>query len=276
MAIQKQVSKAGSLFQMLLIAAITAALAAFIYSGRSATDCAFITVGISSTAAVMYCICRYCRLSGLASMTAATILALCPYMTELASLNPALPLITASAAFAFCIWVAVLCMPGSKLWQSAAAIAAAPVLLVLIFQILASPDIMGLFGLDTVFPMPISERAYLSAASIRPSAYNQGLPVSVGYLTLIIAPIGIYRLGLNGLLTAAAGFLFIIAVLDKPIFQTPPAIWAIFPIISITMMAANATEKIALLIENRFQLRPIWIMIIPVVEVVFITYAMTY
>ena len=261
--------------QMLITAALTAVLAAFLYSARPLGDCIIISVGISLAAAAIFNICQACEQGNLTSITAALLLAFSPFMTEIAILNPYLPIISAIAFWAFSLWVRALFAHNAKFWLPVAAIAA-PISLLAIFYCLANPTIMNTIGFSTSFPMPTTERPYFAFAKISASSYDKGFPVAVGYLTLLLAPFGLYKLNLNTALALATAGLFAVAGLDKPLLNTPPAIWAIFAVFIASFLAARTAANIGLFMENRFQVRPFWLSVLPILETITITYLITY
>ena len=261
--------------QMLLTAVLTAAVAAFLYSARPLGDCIIISVGISLAAAAIFNICQACGQGSLVSITAALLLAFSPFMTEIAILNSYLPIISAVAFWAFSLWVRALCTHNTKLWLPLMAIAA-PATLLAFFYCLANPVIMDTIGFSTSFPMPTTERPYFAFAKLSASSYDKGFPIAVGYLTLLLAPFGLYKLELNSALTLATALLFAAAGLDKPLFDTPPAIWAIFAVFIASLLAARCAANIGFFMENRFQMRPFWLSVLPILETITITYLITY
>lgn len=271
-----ETSNSGRHEQCLWSVIFSAVIAAFIYSGREVNDCIVVSFGIALIALAMYSICINCGFKPLPSSMAAIMISFCPYITELTTLNPALPLITAAGILAFSLWVRSLSFFSGNFSPSFILILLAPALWTIAFYLMANPNFMSMLDLKTFFPMPISEHPFPSFATFNASTYPNGFPVAVGYITLIFSVAGLYKLNFNAILTCITAAMFTIPALDKAIFQTPPGIWAIFPVLAISLLAANGMVNIAAFIENRFRIRPFWIMIIPVAEVLIISYIMTF
>ncbi|MFI4911768.1 MAG: hypothetical protein ACIAQZ_08905 [Sedimentisphaeraceae bacterium JB056] len=260
----------------ILPVAISTTISVFLYSGRNIIDCSLISVGIAVMSLAMLNICIACNMGALASSAAAMMLAFSPFTTELAILNPALPLISGAGIFGLSLWMRSLCFGHGRFNPSFLLIILPPLLWGVTFSLLANPDFMSKIDINTFFPMPVSEQPYPALAAVKASMYRDGLPVSVGYLMLILIVPGILKLNFNALLFAAVSILFTIPCFDKPLFDIPPGIWAVYSVAAISMLAANGIKNIADWIEGHFRIRPFWIIIIPVLEVLVIAYIMTY
>jgi hypothetical protein len=267
---------APKLHHCLITIVITAVIAVFVYSGRNAIHCTAISLGIAAISLSTYNICRDCQLAPLACAAAALMLAFSPFITEAAILHPALPLIIAAGLFAFSLWVRSLTGAADTLKPGFLLILTVPLIWGGIFSLIADPDFMSLIGFKTLFPMPVTESPYPAFAAVNASMYQNGMPVAVGYLTVLLAAAGIWKLSLNAVFTIAAAFLLAIPCFDAPLLNTPPAIWAVFPVAAITIAAANAASNLAALLNKRYRIRPFWIVSIPIAEVVVISYIMTY
>jgi hypothetical protein len=212
----------------------------------------------------------------LPSSAAAFMLAFSPFITELAILNPALPLISGGGLFAFSLWVRSLAWTSGRLNAGFLFIVLPAILWAVVFSLLANPAFMSELGFKTFYPMPVSERPYPALAAVTASMYKTGLPVAAGYLMLLLVIPGMWKLSYNSLLVCGAALIFAIPCFDKSLFEIPPGMWAVFPMAGFSLLAANGAANAASLIEDKYHIRPFWIMIIPVAEVLGISYIMTY
>ncbi len=257
-------------------AAFVAAASAFIYSGRPLFDCASVTIGVTLMALAMINLCFACGFTASASSAAAIMLAFCPYTTELALLNPSLPIIAAGSILCFSVWARALSYTNKSFNAGFLLILLPGLFWAAVFNALASPAFMDLFNAKTYYPLPLTEQPHPAAAYLNSPASAGELTAAVGWLILPAAIAALYKLNTNALIFATTAAAFALPAFDKSIMQIPPGIWLTIPATALMLLAAKGAENIAEFMERRFRVRKFWIISIPPAEAVIITYIMTY
>lgn len=255
---------------------ITVAIGGFIWSGRSIYDCVLITGGSALTAWGVWLVCQFCRMQNIVSTATAIIFTFSPYITQLAVLNPFLPLIIAAGIWAMIPWVSCLSDESNLFNISFVLVLLPPALFVVLFSLLANPSFMDSLSLATFFPLPISEQPFPSLAKFSAPSYSEGIPVAASYAMLIFCVPGLVRLPFVAVLVCLFCGFITFGAFEKPILQTPPAIWAIFSILAISILSANGIGNVAKILEKITRIRRFWIFAIAMVEIFVIAYILTY
>ncbi len=251
-------------------------IGSFLYSGSPAVEFAVIAAGLAISSLGVLRICANCGLSVIVCFAAGILFAFSPFMTQLAILNPYAPLIAAAGIWALIPWVGSMAKEHGVLGLSFVLIALPAAIFAAIFTLLASPQAMDAVGMNTCFPLPVSEPPYPAFVRLGEMEYAGKIPVAASWLMLFFAIVGLFRLNLETTLACIIAAVLAVPAFDKSFFDIPPAIWAIYPILAISILAANGVGLLADLSEHRYHIRPIWIFIVPILEVLAIAYIMTY
>ncbi len=255
---------------------ITFVIGSFLYSGSPAVEFAVIAAGLAVSSLGVLRICANCGLRVIVCFAAGILFAFSPYMTQLAILNPYAPLIAAAGIWALIPWVGSMTKEHGVLGLSFVLIALPGAVFAALFTLLANPQAMDAIGVNTCFPLPVSEPPYPVLAGLSEMEYAGKIPVAASYLMLLFAIPGLFRLNLETALVCIIAAVLTVPAFDKPFFDIPPAIWAIYPILAISILSANGVGILADFFETRRRIRPIWIFIVPILEVLALAYIMTY